>query len=205
MIIIMFVVLFYDREEASGFCYVNDIVIAIIHLLNHYKRVLYVDLDIHHGDGVQDAFYFSPAVFTLSFHKYCVGFFPGTGTIEEIGDGSGFSCCLNVPLEDGITDMEYVHIFQSTLEKVHKAYHPQVLVVQCGADCLAGDPLGSFNLTLNGVGNCLEQLLCLNLPTLLLGGGGYHFPNVAKCWTYLTSVAAGVKLPIDIPEHKVYK
>ncbi|KTF73408.1 hypothetical protein cypCar_00049371, partial [Cyprinus carpio] len=90
--------------EASGFCYVNDIVISILELLKYHPRVLYIDIDIHHGDGVQEAFYLTDRVMTVSFHKYGNYFFPGTGDMYEVGAESGRYYCLNVPLRDGIDD-----------------------------------------------------------------------------------------------------
>uniref|UniRef100_A0A3B3CI74 Histone deacetylase 3 n=1 Tax=Oryzias melastigma TaxID=30732 RepID=A0A3B3CI74_ORYME len=92
------------KFEASGFCYVNDIVISILELLKYHPRVLYIDIDIHHGDGVQEAFYLTDRVMTVSFHKYGNYFFPGTGDMYEVGAESGRYCCLNVPLRDGIDD-----------------------------------------------------------------------------------------------------
>jgi len=92
------------KFEASGFCYVNDIVIGILELLKYHPRVLYIDIDIHHGDGVQEAFYLTDRVMTVSFHKYGNYFFPGTGDMYEVGAESGRYYCLNVPLRDGIDD-----------------------------------------------------------------------------------------------------
>ena len=103
------------KFEASGFCYINDIVLAILELLQTFPRVLYIDIDIHHGDGVQEAFYTSNRVMTVSFHKYGNDFFPCTGDISETGVGLGKHFCLNVPLQDGIDDSSYVYLFKSCL------------------------------------------------------------------------------------------
>ncbi len=92
------------KFEASGFCYVNDIVIGILELLKYHARVLYSDIDIHHGDGVEEAFYTTDRVMTVSFHKYGNQFFPGTGNVYEVGVGKGKNYSLNVPLKDGIDD-----------------------------------------------------------------------------------------------------
>eukprot|EP00798_Chlamydomonas_sp_ICE-L_P022273 gene22273-29348_t len=94
------------KAEASGFCYVNDIVLAILELLKVHQRVLYVDIDIHHGDGVEEAFYLTDRVMTVSFHKYGE-FFPGTGAIDDIGTQKGKSCTVNVPLKNGMDDVTY--------------------------------------------------------------------------------------------------
>eukprot|EP01136_Pigoraptor_vietnamica_P017658 Opistho-1_new@63140 len=95
------------KFEASGFCYVNDINVAILELLRYHPRVLYIDIDIHHGDGVQEAFYLTDRVMTVSLHKYGNHFFPGTGDIGEIGVKEGRYYSLNVPLKDGIDDHSY--------------------------------------------------------------------------------------------------
>ncbi|CAF2955959.1 unnamed protein product [Rotaria sp. Silwood2] len=92
------------KFEASGFCYINDIVISILELLKYHERVLYIDIDVHHGDGVQEAFYFTDRVMTVSFHKYGNNFFPGTGSMYEIGAETGRYYSINVPLREGITD-----------------------------------------------------------------------------------------------------
>ena len=137
------------KSEASGFCYTNDIVLAILELLKYHQRVLYVDIDIHHGDGVEEAFYTNDRVMTVSFHKYGE-YFPGTGDLKDIGAERGRNYAVNFPLRDGIDDDTYERIFQPVLEKVIGAYQPNVIVLQCGADSLTGDRLGCFNLTLKG-------------------------------------------------------
>ena len=134
------------KAEASGFCFVNDIVIAISELLRHYPRVLYIDIDIHHGDSVQEAFYLTDRVMTLSFHKYGQNFFPGTGDLFEIGSGQGRYYSLNVPLREGMDDESYRLIFRPILHSVVQHYQPACIVLQCGADSLAEDRLGCFNL-----------------------------------------------------------
>jgi histone deacetylase 1/2 len=98
--------------EASGFCYVNDIVLAILELLKYHNRVLYIDIDVHHGDGVEEAFYCTNRVMTVSFHRYG-DFFPGTGDIKDTGYGEGQYYSLNVPLNSGIDDDSYYHLFKN--------------------------------------------------------------------------------------------
>ncbi|KAF4803670.1 Histone deacetylase 3 [Turdus rufiventris] len=118
------------KFEASGFCYVNDIVIGILELLKYHPRVLYIDIDIHHGDGVQEAFYLTDRVMTVSFHKYGNYFFPGTGDMYEVGAESGRYYCLNVPLRDGIDDQSYKHLFQPVINQVVDYYQPTCIVLQ---------------------------------------------------------------------------
>ena len=99
------------KSEASGFCYVNDIVLAILELLKHHQRVLYIDVDIHHGDGVEEAFYTTDRVMTVSFHKYGE-YFPGTGDLKDIGAAAGKYYSLNYPLRDGkwLIFIYYLHV-----------------------------------------------------------------------------------------------
>lgn len=177
-----------QRDEASGFCYVNDIVLAIQHLRQEFDRVLYVDLDVHHGDGVENAFSFSPKIFTFSIHKFEAGYFPGSGNIADIGQGKGKFYSLNIPLKDGIDDATYVYIFErclitlfllnyflticifySLFTEIFYAFKPNAIVVQCGADSLANDPLGGFSLSPRGVARCLSKIWSQHLPTLILG------------------------------------
>jgi histone deacetylase 1/2 len=187
------------KSEAAGFCYVNDIVLCILELLKFHKRVLYIDIDCHHGDGVEEAFATCPRVMTVSFHQYGDDFFPGTGSLNDIGAGKGRNYSVNVPLKAGITDESYQRVFVPIIAKVMEVFSPVVIVLQCGADSLAGDKLGDFNLTLKGHGKCVEFIRSLNIPLILLGGGGYIIKNVSRCWAYETSIALNVDLPNDIP------
>jgi len=192
------------KSEASGFCYVNDIVLAILELLKYHQRVLYIDIDVHHGDGVEEAFYTTDRVMTVSFHKYGE-YFPGTGDLRDIGAGKGKYYAVNFPLRDGIDDEVYETIFQPVMSKVMELYQPSAIVLQCGADSLTGDRLGCFNLTLKGHGRCVEFMRSYNLPILLLGGGGYTIRNVARAWTYETAVALGVEISNELPYNDYFE
>ncbi|KAG5566569.1 hypothetical protein RHGRI_002203 [Rhododendron griersonianum] len=148
--------------EASGFCYINDLVLGILELLKYHARVLYIDIDVHHGDGVEEAFYFTDRVMTVSFHKYGDLFFPGTGDVKEIGEKEGKFYAINVPLKDGIDDASFNRLFKTIIAKVVETYLPGVIVLQCGADSLAGDRLGCFNLSIDGAYlPVIEELLCV--------------------------------------------
>ncbi|OXB77798.1 UNVERIFIED_CONTAM: hypothetical protein H355_000553, partial [Colinus virginianus] len=182
------------KSEASGFCYVNDIVLAILELLKYHQRVLYIDIDIHHGDGVEEAFYTTDRVMTVSFHKYGE-YFPGTGDLRDIGAGKGKYYAVNYPLRDGIDDESYEAIFKPVISKVMETFQPSAVVLQCGSDSLSGDRLGCFNLTIKGHAKCVEFVKSFNLPMLMLGGGGYTIRNVARCWTYETAVALDTEIP----------
>lgn len=187
------------KFEASGFCYVNDINLAILDLLRVYPRVVYIDIDVHHGDGVQEAFYQSNRVMTVSFHRYDGEFFPGTGSLDEIGLKDGKFYSVNVPLQEAIDDSAYAYVFKSVMQNVMTSFQPSVVVLQCGADSLASDRLGCFNLSIKGHGECVQFMKTFNVPMIVLGGGGYTIRNVARCWTYETSVLADVNLPDDLP------
>ncbi|XP_020098295.1 histone deacetylase 19-like [Ananas comosus] len=187
------------RDNASGFCYVNDIVLAILELLKCYKRVLYVDIDVHHGDGVEEAFYTTDRVMTVSFHQYG-DFFPRTGGIDDIGDKKGKYYAINVPLKEGIDDANYHSLFKPIMTKVMEVFDPNAVVLQCGADSLSGDRLGRFNLSVRGHAECVKFMRSFNVPLLLLGGGGYRMPNVACCWTYETAVAIGAEVADKLPD-----
>lgn len=122
-------------EKASGFCYVNDVVLSILELIQ-LGKVLCIDMDIHHGDGTESAFYHCGNVFTLSFHKLGIGFFPGTGQQKSIGNGYGRHTNINVPLRDGTNDEEFKYVFQAIVEKVVSVFDPNAIVVVCGVDTL---------------------------------------------------------------------
>ncbi|KAK3580273.1 hypothetical protein CHS0354_023511 [Potamilus streckersoni] len=190
------------RDSAAGLCYVNDIVLGIQRLRQRFDRVLYVDLDLHHGDGVEDAFCTTNKVLTVSVHKHSPGFFPGTGSVTDVGVGKGKYYCVNIPLHDGIKDEQFVPLVCRILTHVKDRYKPEVVVCQCGADGIAGDPMESFNLTPVALMKCIYLLLSWNLPIMLLGGGGYNHANTARCWTYITGVVLGRKLACEIPDHK---
>lgn len=192
------------KMEASGFCYVNDIVLAILELLKYNPRVVYIDIDVHHGDGVEEAFYTTDRVMTVSFHKYG-DFFPGTGEIRDIGAKSGKYYSVNVPLQEGIDDVSFESVFQPVMAKVMESYRPTAIVLQCGADSITGDRLGCFNLTLHGHAKCVEFMKSFNIPMLVLGGGGYTVRNVARCWTYETSVLLNVPISNDLPYNDFFE
>lgn len=193
------------KTEASGFCYVNDIVLAILQLLTHHARVLYIDIDVHHGDGVQEAFYVTDRVLTLSFHKFGDGFFPGTGDLGEIGRRRGRYFSVNVPLRNGIDDAGYAHVFRPVVADTIEYFRPSVIVLQCGADSLGCDRLGSFNLTLKGHGACIAYVRSFGIPLMVLGGGGYTIRNVSRCWTYETSLLAAVPVENSLPPNPYWE
>lgn len=188
------------KNNPSGFCYINDIVLSILNLLRYHPRVLYIDIDLHHGDGVQEAFYTTDRVFTVSFHKYNGEFFPGTGNYDERGCSNGKNFAMNVPLKDGIDDESYINLFKSIIEPLINTYNPTVIIQQCGADSLGHDRLGCFNLNIKGHGECVKFVKSFNIPMLVVGGGGYTPRNVSRVWTYETGILNGIILPEKLPE-----
>ncbi|CAM6126040.1 unnamed protein product [Calypogeia fissa] len=191
--------------EASGFCYVNDLVLGILELLKYHPRVLYIDIDVHHGDGVEEAFYLTDRVMTVSFHKFGDYFFPGTGDVKDVGEKDGKYYSINVPLKDGIDDTSFTRLFKTIISKVVEFYQPGAVVLQCGADSLAGDRLGCFNLSIDGHSECVRFVKKLGLPLLVTGGGGYTKENVARCWTVETGVLVDTELPNEIPDNDYLK
>ncbi|KAJ4299930.1 histone deacetylase [Kalmusia sp. IMI 367209] len=192
------------KSEASGFCYVNDIVLGIIELLRYKQRVLYIDIDVHHGDGVEEAFYTTDRVMTVSFHKYGE-YFPGTGELRDIGVGGGKHYAVNFPLRDGITDETYRNIFEPVIEAVMTYYCPEAIVLQCGGDSLSGDRLGCFNLSMDGHANCVRYVKSFGIPVIVLGGGGYTMRNVARTWAYETGQLVGQHMPKQLPFNDYYE
>ncbi|KAF9270489.1 histone deacetylase complex, catalytic component RPD3 [Marasmius fiardii PR-910] len=199
------------KSEASGFCYVNDIVLGILELLRYHQRVLYIDIDVHHGDGVEEAFYTTDRVMTVSFHKYGE-YFPGTGELRDVGVMKGKYYSLNFPLRDGISDENYKSVFEPAslyiicvIQQVMETYDPSAIVLQCGTDSLSGDKLGCLNLSMRGHANCVKFVKSFNKPLLLLGGGGYTMRNVSRAWAYETGLAAGVELGSNIPVNEYYE
>ncbi|KAH9893119.1 hypothetical protein F4778DRAFT_784576 [Xylariomycetidae sp. FL2044] len=192
------------KSEASGFCYVNDIVLGILELLRFNKRVLYIDIDVHHGDGVEEAFYTTDRVMTVSFHKYGE-YFPGTGELRDIGIGQGKYYAVNFPLRDGIDDSSYKSIFEPVISSVMEFYSPDAVVLQCGGDSLSGDRLGCFNLSMQGHANCVKFVKSFNLPTLVLGGGGYTMRNVARTWAFETGLLVDAQMSKTLPFNEYYE
>ncbi len=149
--------------------------------------MLYVDIDIHHGDGVELAFYHSNRVMTVSFHKYTGDFFPGTGKLDDNGAGLGKYFCLNVPLQDGVDDDMYLTVFKTVIGDTVTHFQPTSIVLQCGADSLGLDRLGAFNLSIAAHGECVNYVRTFGVPLLVVGGGGYTGKNVSRCWAYETA------------------
>ncbi len=190
------------RARASGFCVYNDPAVAIARLLDlGAERVAYVDVDVHHGDGVQAAFYTDPRVLTISLHETPLTLFPGTGFPEETGGAGAEGMAVNVALPPGTPDTGWLRAFHAVVPSLLRVYRPQILVTQCGADSHRLDPLADLRLSVDGQRASylalrgLADELCEG-RWVATGGGGYALVEVVpRAWTHLLAIATGD--PID--------
>lgn len=178
-------------SRAGGFCYVNDVVIAAMILAEAGKRVLFLDVDVHHCDGVQAAFESRADVMTISLHESGATLFPGTGFVDEIGTGPGRGYTANIPLPVGTDDLAYKHAFDTGAWPLINAFKPDVIIIEAGLDGLSGDPLAHLHLTNNVYADIVEQVMTLDIPMLVTGGGGYHVANTVRGWTLIWSTLCG--------------
>ena len=183
----------------SGFCIFNDPVIAIMELLRKGKKGAYVDIDCHHGDGVQHAFYDTSDVLTISLHESGEFLFPGTGFTQEIGTGFGQGYSVNVPLFPYTSDKVYLWAFQHVVPPLIEAYRPDALVTQLGVDSHYRDPITHLALTVQGFSSVVSEFVGMAPMWLATGGGGYDLEAVARAWTSAWSIMSKRKLADDIP------
>ncbi|MBB5112319.1 acetoin utilization protein AcuC [Micromonospora echinospora] len=188
--------------RAAGFCVYNDPAVAIARLLDlGAQRIAYVDVDVHHGDGVQEIFYRDPRVLTISLHETPLALFPGTGFPDETGGPGAEGTAVNVPLPPGVGDAGWQRAFHAVVPSVLRAYRPQVLVTQCGADGHRKDPLADLRLSVDGQRATYRTLRALadelcDGRWIATGGGGYALVEVVpRAWTHLLAIATGE--PID--------
>jgi acetoin utilization protein AcuC len=186
--------------RASGFCYVNDPVIAIKFLLGRGRRVAYIDVDAHHGDGVQEAFYETDRVLTISLHETGQVLFPGSGFEQETGRGAGEGYSVNVPLPPETDDELFLHAFTETVPALIEAYKPDVVVSQLGIDTFRSDPLAHMNITTNGFCRVVGMIKDMAPKWVALGGGGYDIANVARAWALSWAIMNNIDAPDEIPE-----
>ncbi|MCX6026679.1 MAG: acetoin utilization protein AcuC [Chloroflexi bacterium] len=185
--------------ETSGFCIFNDAVIAITWLVAQGARVAYVDIDVHHGDGVQWAFYDSDRVLTISLHQDGRTLFPGTGSLHEEGRDRGTGYAVNVPLPPGTDDSAYLDAFEQVAPPLVARFAPDVLVTQLGVDSHYRDPLAELKLTTLGQVKVVERMSTLCTRWLALGGGGYDLEVVPRAWTLFFGVMTGQEFPDPLP------
>jgi acetoin utilization protein AcuC len=188
------------KSRASGFCYINDPVIGIKRLLNRGKRVAYIDIDAHHGDGVQKAFYETNQVLTISLHETGYTLFPGTGFEYEIGEGEGEGYSVNLPFPTYTGDEVYVWAFEEVVPELVQAFKPDIVVTQLGVDTFHDDPLTNLHLSILGYERVLKRIKDLAPRWVALGGGGYNISNVARAWTLAWAVMNGIELKDELPE-----
>ncbi len=185
-------------QKASGFCYLNDIVLGCLRLTEKGKRVLFLDVDGHHCDGVQDALYTKNDVMVISLHESGKTLFPWTGFENEIGERSGLGFNVNVPLPVGIFDEAYMRAFNEIALPLIKAYKPDIIVLELGMDALAGDPLVHLSLTNNTYADIIKELLRFNTPILATGGGGYDVEKTVRGWALSWKTLSGGDAGTDL-------
>jgi acetoin utilization protein AcuC len=186
-------------SRASGFCYINDPAVAIMYLVKKGLKVAYVDIDAHHGDGVQHIFYETDKVLTVSLHEDGRYLFPGTGFPEDSGAGKGKGYAVNLPLAPGTGDEVFVWAFTQLVPPLIEKFNPDVLVTQLGADTMQTDPLTHFLLTTNGFEEMVKAYKKMGLPWVAVGGGGYDVAKTARCWALAFGVMSGTTLPDELP------
>ena len=187
-------------NHASGFCVFNDPALAIHYFLGRGLRVAYVDIDAHHGDGVQQAFIGDDRVLTISVHESGRYLFPGTGFVAELGEGQGVGYSVNLPLYPYTNDELYLETFHAVVPPLLRAFQPDVLVTQLGIDSYHNDPLTHLQITTRGYVEAVTELSRMGIPWLALGGGGYDVMAVARAWTLAYGVMLDVQWPDNIPE-----
>ncbi len=184
-------------ELAAGFCYINDVALACEVLAEQGKKVLYLDVDVHCGDGVAAFFYQRSDVMTISLHQNPRTLFPGTGFENEIGKGKGKGYCVHIPLPIGTYDEAYMFAVKEVVLPLIGAFKPDVFVFELGADALAGDPLANLRLTNNVYQDIIHHLLSFKKPILMTGGGGYNVANTVRAWALAWSALCGADSELD--------
>ena len=194
------------RAKASGFCVYNDLAVAIGRAVRDRSiRVAYLDIDVHHGDGVQWLFYDDPRVMTISIHESGRYLFPGTGHVYEIGEGSGKGTAVNVPLEPYTGDASWHEAFEAVVPAALRAFRPDLIVLQAGADPHFHDPLADLALTLGGMRRAYARVVELadeltGGRLVATGGGGYDpYRTVPRAWAGLWAAMTERTLPDDVP------
>jgi acetoin utilization protein AcuC len=182
-------------DRASGFCFVNDPVLGILAWLDAgLSRVLYVDIDAHHGDGVEQAFAGDPRVLAISVHE--AGRWPHTGLAGDRANGSA----RNFPVPEHFNDSEMAHLLREAIIPLVEKFRPEAIMLQCGADALEEDPLARLSLSNNAHRGVVAALMGMAPRFVVLGGGGYNPYTVARCWAGLWATLNGHALPGTLPD-----
>jgi acetoin utilization protein AcuC len=181
-------------DRAAGFCFVNDPVLGLLTWLDlGLDNIVYLDIDAHHGDGVQDAFHDDPRVFTISVHE--AGRWPFTGSAEDRAGGAA----RNFPVPSGCNDSELAWLMDHMILKLIRARAPQAIMLQAGADALEEDPLARLSLSNNAHFAVAAALLPLAPRLVVLGGGGYNPFTVGRCWAGIWATLNGLPIPPVLP------
>lgn len=194
-------------SRASGFCLYNDLALGIEHAVREYDmRVAYVDIDAHHGDGVQGLFYDQDGVMTVSLHESGRYLFPGTGFTYEVGKGAGRGLSVNMPLEPYTEDASYLEVFEAIVPAALRTFKPDLIVLQAGADMHYFDPLADLKLSVSGMAQSYERMseladeLCEG-RLVATGGGGYDpYRTVPRAWALLWAALSRQRMPSELPE-----
>lgn len=193
-------------DRAAGFCVYNDVAVAIDWLLEAgAERVVYVDVDVHHGDGVEVMFRDDPRVLTISLHESGRFLFPGTGAVDDVGGPAALGSAANLPMYPGTTGTLWLEAFDAVVEPLVRAFDADVMVTQLGCDSHATDPLAHLSLTVDDMAAIYRRLHRLAHETadgrwVAFGGGGYQLVQVVpRAWTLAFAEMAGRRLPIDTP------
>ena len=185
--------------RAAGFCVLNDCAMGLRRLRRKFARVAYVDIDVHHGDGVQESFYDDPSVLTLSLHESGRTLFPGTGDVSEIGTGAGTGYSINLPFAPYTTDEIWLAAWRSAALPLLKAFNPDAILLQMGTDTHEFDPLAHVCLTAQGWLQAIKDVQALGKPIVAVGGGGYNLTTVPRMWTLAVTTLAGITVPDEVP------
>ena len=178
-----------SRNHAEGFCYVNDVIVAIDTFLAQGFRVACIDVDAHHGNGVQDAYYKDDRVLTISLHETGKSLYPWSGFENEIGEGMGVGFNMNIPLPAGTDDEAFEMVFDGIVTEAVEHFHPNVVVAVVGADTHKNDPLTNLSLTNNGIVAAVKRIRTYSNHLLLLGGGGYNIHETTRTWCRIWAAA----------------
>jgi len=188
------------RSRAAGFCYLNDLAVAMARQTEEGHRILYLDIDAHHGDGVQETFYRSDRVLTVSIHESPVYLFPGTGYVDEQGEGEGQGFSVNVPLTRGASDPVFIRAFEEVVPSLAKSFDPDFVVLQLGVDTMKSDPLAHQRYTTESIIHVVARIKeIFGARIMAAGGGGYEMDTVARCWTLAWGILTGRDLPDELP------
>ena len=200
------------EDRASGFCVFNDPAVSIVYLKKKYRleRIMYFDMDAHHGDGVMYGFYTDAGVLDVDFHEDGRYLFPGTGFTSETGEKEGEGFKVNIPVPPGTGDEPYLTGFREIVPALVRAYKPEFILVQCGADSHADDLLAHLQLTTRTYEEIVTTLHKLAHEVasgriVAFGGGGYNPANVARSWTMVAAALGEIQPTNDVPnEWKSY-